>query len=112
MKRIIVPVSLALAQLFVVSAFAQGKGEADSAQAKAAPAAKATAEEKAAGKQMRKSEGAKQAKVGSQIKDDKDVAGKAKVSTKEQRKEAAKARKASAKSAMKSGEMPRGSGEK
>lgn len=97
MNRVIVSVSLALAQLVVVSAFAAGPGED-----KAMPTKQATAEEKAAAKAMRKAEGKEAVKAG--VRDDKDVLGKAKVATKEQRKEAAKARKASAKEAMKKGE--------
>ncbi len=107
MKRIIVPVALAVAQLFAMSAFAQTKGEADPAGAKAVPAKSATAEEKAAAKETRKAEGMKKAKAGV-ARDDKDVAGKAKVATKAERKEAAKARKASATSALKKGEISSG----
>lgn len=108
MKRIIVPVALAVAQLFAMNAFAQTKGEADPAGAKAVPAKAATAEEKAAAKETRKTEGMKKAKAGSITRDDKDVAGKAKVATKAERKEAAKARKAAAASSLKKGEISSG----
>lgn len=107
MNRIILAVSLAIAQVFAVSAMAQTKGEADPAQSKAIPSKPATAEEKAAAKSARKAEGSVAAKsfTGGEKPEG---AGKAKVATKEQRAEAAKARKASAKSALKKGEISSG----
>jgi hypothetical protein len=110
MKRIIIPVSLALAQLFAVNAFAQAKGEADAADAKAIPTKPATATEKAAAKQTRKAEGkaASKSDVAAGQPDEAKSMGTAKVATKEQRKAAAKARKASAKSALKKGEISSG----
>jgi hypothetical protein len=107
MNRIILAAGLALAQLFAVNAMAQSKGEADPAQSKAIPSKPATAEEKAAAKATRKAEGkvaAKEFKGG----EGPDTAGKAKVATKEQRAEAAKARKAAAQSALKKGEISSG----
>ena len=107
MNRIILPVSLALAQFFAMNAMAQSKGEVDAAQAKPPPVAKATPDQKQAGKAMRKAEGAKEAKVMGST-DDKEVLGKAKVATKAQRKAAAKTRNAAAASALKKGEIPSG----
>ena len=107
MNRIILAAGLALAQLFAVNAMAQSKGEADPAQSKAIPSKPATAEEKAAAKAARKTEGKAAAKefTGGEKPD---TAGKAKVATKEQRTEAAKARKAAAQSALKKGEISSG----
>lgn len=102
MNRIILPVTLALAQLVVVSAFAAGPGED-----RAMPTKPATAEEKAAAKVTRKAEGTAAVKNPG-VRDDKNVLGTAKVATKEERKQAAKARKAAATTAVKKGEIPSG----
>ena len=59
------------------------------------------------GKAMRKTEGSTKAKQ-MRDNDDRDVLGKAKVATKAERKEAAKARKAAATSALKKGEISSG----
>jgi len=107
MNRIILAASLAIAQIFAVSALAQTKGEADPAQAKAIPSKPATAEEKATAKSARKAEGSAAAKSFTGGESPQSV-GKAKVATKEQRAEAAKARKAAAKSALKKGEISSG----
>ena len=109
MKNIIIPVALALAPFFAVSAFAQVKGEADPAGAKSIPVKSATAAEKAEAKAKRKAEGTEAAREDSvSAKESRRVAGKAHVATKEQRKAAVKARKASAQSAMRKGEITSG----
>ena len=63
MKKTLLTLSVVLAQMLAVSAFAQSKGEADPAQSKAAPSAPATAAEKAQAKATRRAEGAKAAKA-------------------------------------------------
>ena len=108
--KIILPVSLALAQLFVMSAFAQSKGEADPAQSKAAMSAPASPADKAAAKSERKAAGKAVAKSDAAKAEDpmNKSMGTAKVASKDERKAAAKARKASAQSSMKKGEISSG----
>lgn len=107
MKKIVLSVSLVLAQMLAVSAIAQSKGEADPAQSKAIPSKPATAEEKAAAKSTRKAEGAAQAKTG--VKGDRpSTTAKAKAATKEERAAARAKRKAEAAAALKKGEIPSG----
>ncbi|HWI83050.1 hypothetical protein [Ramlibacter sp.] len=108
MNRIFLAVTLAAAQLFAVSAFAQSKGEADPAQSKAIPSKPATAEEKAAAKSARKTESMKQAKTEKAQDQEHKTLGKAKVATKAERKEAAKTRRASAAASLKKGEISSG----
>lgn len=110
MIKFVLALSLAAAQLLAVNAMAQTKGEADPAQSKAIPSAPATAAEKMDAKAARKAEGSKivkESKGGAKVGEDKGL-GMAKASTKEERKAAAKARKAKATSAMKKGEIPSG----
>lgn len=110
MNKIVLAVSLALAQMLAVNALAQSKGEADPAQSKAVPAAPATKAEKAAAKEQRKASGKEIAKASKAAGEDKDnlSKGKAKVATKEERKAAKAANKAAAKEAMKKGEISSG----
>jgi hypothetical protein len=109
MNKVVLAVSLAMAQLLAVNAIAQSKGEADPAQSKAAPAAPATKAEKAAAKEQRKAEGKK---VKAETPGAADPAGKsagvAKSATKEQKAEARATRKVSAADSVKKGEIPKG----
>jgi hypothetical protein len=110
MKKIVLSVSLALAQLLAVSAIAQVKGEVDPAQSKAIPSAPATPAEKAAAKAARKAEGKTVAPIsaGAAQEASNKSAGTAKKATKAERKAAAAKRKAEAKEALKKGEIPSG----
>jgi hypothetical protein len=108
MKKILLPVSLVLAQMLAVNAFAQVKGEVDAAQSKAVPSAKATKEEKAAAKAARKAEGKAVAKTASPADANPGSMGTAKKTTKAERKAAAAKRKAEAAAALKKGEIPSG----
>ena len=92
-----------------MNAFAQSRGEADPAGAKSIPVKPATAAEKAEAKAKRKAEGAAAAREGSRMaKMSRQHDGKAHATTKEQRKAAAKARKASAQAALRKGEITSG----
>jgi hypothetical protein len=108
MNKTLLAVGLVLAQMLTVNAFAQSKGEADPAGAKAIPSAKATPEEKAAAKATRKAEGAKVSKAN--VPGDATPAsdGVAKKTTKAERKAAAAKRKAATAAAVKKGEIPSG----
>ena len=108
MKKIVLSVSLVLAQMLAVSAIAQSKGEADPAQSKAIPSAKVSPAEKAAAKATRKEEGAKVAKVKKSGEADPSSLGKAKAATKEEKAAAKAKRKAEASAAVKKGEIPSG----
>jgi hypothetical protein len=110
MNKLVLTLSLALAQMLAVSAFAQTKGEADPAQSKAIPSAPATAAEKAAAKKARKAEGATAAKEEKKAGEDVDNKSKgvAKVATKAERKAAAKKRKGEVAPLVKKGEIPSG----
>lgn len=109
MKQLLIPLSIAVAQMFAVSAFAQSKGEADPAQSKAIPVEKATAEQKAAAKASRKATGKTISKTTKTEADaDPSPAGVAKKATKEERLAAAKARKATAADAVKKGQISSG----
>ncbi|MBC5763927.1 hypothetical protein [Ramlibacter albus] len=102
-------IAAALASLMATTgAFAQGKGEVDEAQSRAAPTKKATKSEKAAAKAARKAEGTKQAKVDVPGGTGPESAGVAKVATKEERKTAAANRKANATDAVKKGQTTSG----
>jgi len=107
MNKLVLSLSLVLAQMLAVSAFAQSKGEADPAQSKAAPAAPATPAEKAAAKSARKAEGAAAAKTET-AGDTPSSMGTAKSATKAERKAAAKKRKAAVAASVKKGEIPSG----
>ena len=108
MNKIVLSVSLALAQLLAVNAFAQSKGEADPAQSKAAPSAPATAGEKAAAKEIRKAEGKSAVKSATAVDASNKSMGQAKVASKEERAAAAKKRKVAAASSLKKGEISSG----
>lgn len=109
MKNFIIPVALALAPFVAVNAFAQPMGEADPAGAKSIPVQPATAAEKAQAKARHKAAGAAAAREDSlSAKESRQVAGKARVFTKEERKAAAKDRKARAQDALKKGQIPSG----
>lgn len=109
MKKIVLSVSLALASLLAVNAYAQSKGEVDEAQSRAIPSAKATPAEKAAAKAARKAEGKAAVKESAApTGTEKESAGVAKKATKAERKAAAAERKAAAKEALKKGEIPSG----
>jgi hypothetical protein len=109
MNKVVLAVSLAVAQLLAVNAIAQSKGEADPAQSKAAPAAPATKAEKAAAKEQRKATGKEVSKTAT-MSDEKDNASKgtAKSATKEQKADAKATRKVSAADSVKKGEIPKG----
>jgi hypothetical protein len=108
MKTLVLSLSLALAQMLAVSAFAQTKGEADPAQSKAIPSAPATAAEKAAAKAARKAEGTKAVKEEEPADATNKSMGVAKVATKAERKAAAQKRKAEVAPAVKKGQIPSG----
>lgn len=108
MKKIVLTLGIALAQMLAVSAFAQSKGEADPAQSKAAPSAPATPAEKAQAKQLRKAEGAKAAKADAPGGVGPESTGVAKVTTKADKKAAKAKRKAAAAAAVKKGEISSG----
>ena len=105
MKKIVLSVSLVLAQMLAVSAIAQTKGEADPAQSKAIPSKPATPEEKAAAKSTRKAEGAAQAKTGAKS-DTPSTTAKAKAATKEEKAAAKAKRKAEAAASREEGRNP------
>jgi hypothetical protein len=107
MNKVVLSISLVLAQLLAVSAIAQTKGEADPAQSKAVPSAKATPEEKAAAKAARKAEGKKVAKEGI-VSDRPSTTAKAKAATKEERLAARQKRKAEVAPEVKKGTLPSG----
>jgi hypothetical protein len=107
MKKTLLTVSIVLAQMLAVSAFAQTKGEADPAQSKAAPAAPATATEKAQAKATRKAEGAKVSK-GAKADQGPESTGVAKVASKEEKAAAKAKRKAATKEAVKKGQTTSG----
>ena len=111
MKKLLIPLSVALAQMFAVGAFAQTKspgGEANPSETKTAPAPKSSASAKADAKAMRKVEGkqaAKMEKPGEAAAAG--TAGPAKKSTKEEKAAAKAKRKASAKEALEKGHVTR-----
>lgn len=107
MNKVVLSISLVLAQLLAVSAIAQTRGEADPAQSKAIPSAKATPEEKAAAKAARKAEGKTVAKEAI-VSDRPSTTAKAKAATKEERLAARQKRKAAAAAALKKGEITSG----
>lgn len=109
MKKIILPLSIALAQMLAVSAFAQAKGgEADTTGSMAAPSAPATPAEKAAAKAERKTEGAAAAKDMAPQEGESKSAGTARKYTKAERAEARAKRKAETAAAIKRGEVKSG----
>jgi hypothetical protein len=108
MKKTLLTMSIVLAQMLAVSAFAQTKGEADPAQSKAIPSAPATAAEKAEAKATRKAEGAKAAKADMPAGPGPEPKGVAKVATKEEKAAAKAKRKAAAKEAVKKGQTTSG----
>lgn len=110
MKKLLLPLSLVLAQMLAVSAFAQTKGgEADPEQSKGQTMPKATPAEKATAKAARKEEGAAAAAkpVAPKVGEDKG-AGAAKSATKQERDAARAKRKAAAAAAVKKGEIASG----
>jgi hypothetical protein len=108
MKKIVLPLGFALAQLLAVSAFAQAAGQADPAGAKAAPSAPATPAQKAAAKAERKAEGAAAAKSDAPQEGMNKSAGTAHKATKEERAAAKAKRKAATAAAVKKGEIKEG----
>ncbi len=94
--------------MLAVGAFAQGKGEADPAQSKAAPSTPATATEKAAAKKQRRIEGAAAAKEMKTGEQPSPSMGTRKSATKAERAAARKHRRAAAADALKKGEIPAG----
>lgn len=110
MKKLLLPLSLVVAQMLAVSAFAQTKGgEADPEQSKGQTMPKATPAEKATAKAARKEEGAAVAgkPVTPRAAEEKGV-GTAKAATKQERDAARAKRKATAAAALKKGEIPSG----
>lgn len=108
MNKLVLSLSLVVAQMLAVSAFAQTRGEADPAQSKAIPSAPATKAEKAAAKQTRKAEGATAVKQEERLDESNKSKGVAKVATKSERKAAAIKRKAEIAPAVKKGEISSG----
>jgi hypothetical protein len=108
MKKLLLPLSLALAPVFAVSAFAQTRGEADPAQSKGQTLPKASAEEKALAKSARRAEGAVVAKTKKTEADaDPSPAGVARTVSKEERAASRAKRRAETALAVKRGEIPR-----
>jgi hypothetical protein len=110
MRKVLLPLSFALAQVFAVSAMAQTKGgEVDPAQGKGVAGPKATAEQKAAAKADRSKDAAAISKA---TKTEADAApgatGATKKATKEEKAAAAAKRKAEATAAVKKGEIKTG----
>ena len=108
MKKTLFTLSIVLAQMLAVGAFAQTKGEADPAQSKAVPAAPATPGEKAQAKATRKAEGAAAVKNAGPADATNQSAGVAKVATKDEKVAAKAKRKAAAKEAVKKGQTTSG----
>ena len=110
MKKIILPVSFALAQMLAVGAFAQSaNGTADTTATKMPPPATAT--EKAAARSERKVEGKSATAERKPQAEENDVAHTPhKKATKAQRKAAHAKRKAAATAAVKRGEIKTGEG--
>ena len=107
MKKIILPLSIALAQMLAVSAFAQktSTGQADASGSMAAPSAPATPAEKATARTERKTEGAAAAKSETPQEGSDKSAGTAHKRTKAQRKAAHAKRKAAVSAENKKGEI-------
>lgn len=108
MKKSLLTVSIVLAQMLAVGAFAQTKGEADPAQSKAVPSAKATPAEKAQAKATRKAEGAKAAKADQPGGTGPESTGVAKAATKDEKQAAKVKRVAATKDAVKKGQTTSG----
>ena len=110
MKKLLLPLSLVIAQMLAVSAFAQTKGgEADPEQSKGQTPPKATPAEKATAKAARKVEGADTtAKTTLRRPGEETGAGAAKAATKQERAAARAKRKAAAAAALKKGEIASG----
>lgn len=111
MRKVLLPLSFALAQVFAVSAMAQTKGgEVDPAQGKGSSTAKAaTTDQKAAAKADRKADSASVAKSTKTAADAAPAAtGVAKAATKEEKAAAAAKRKKEAADAVKKGEIKTG----
>lgn len=108
MNKTLLAVSLVLAQMLAVNAFAQSKGEADPSGARAIPSAKATAEEKAAAKATRKADGTAAAKAATAGDATPSSVGVAKKVSRAERKAAAAKRKAAAAEAVRKGEIKSG----
>ena len=106
MKKIILPLSIALAQMLAVSAFAQtSTGQADASGSKAAPSAPATPAEKATAKTERKTEGATAAKDMTPQEGNAKSAGTMHKRTRAQRKAAHAKRKSAVSAENKNGEI-------
>ncbi len=110
MKKLLLPLSLVVAQMLAVSAFAQTKGgEADPEQSKGQTPPKATPAEKATAKTARKVEGADTAAKATLRRPGEETgAGTAKAATKQERAAARAKRKAAAAAALKKGEIASG----
>jgi hypothetical protein len=108
MKKTLFTLSIVLAQMLAVGAFAQSKGEADPAQSKAIPSAPATPAEKAQAKATRKAEGAAAVKNAGPADATNKSTGIAKVATTEEKASAKAKRKAAAKDAVKKGQTTSG----
>lgn len=108
MKKSFLTVSIVLAQMLAISAFAQTKGEADPAQSRAIPTVKATPAEKAKAKAVRKAEGAAAVKNAGPADASNKSAGIAKVATKDEKAAAKASRVAITKEAVKKGQTTSG----
>jgi hypothetical protein len=108
MKKVLVPVCLALAQMMVVSvACAQNAGEADPAQGKAPPSSPTTKAERVEARKERKVEGAAAAR-GPQIQEGEVRPTTAPKLSKDERQAARAKRRGAARDAMKAGQLSRG----
>lgn len=108
MKKTLLTISVVLAQMLAVSAYAQTKGEADPALSRAAPSAPTTPAEKAKAKAARKAEGAQAAKADAPGGTGPEPTGVAKVATKEEKAAAKAKRMGAAKEAVRKGETTSG----
>jgi Ni/Co efflux regulator RcnB len=108
MKKMLVPVCLALAQMMVLSvASAQSSGEADPAQAKAPPSAATTKAERTEARKERRADGAIAAR-GPQMQEGEVRPTTGPKTTREERKAAAAKRRAANSAAMKAGQLSHG----
>lgn len=108
MKKTVVTLGLALASLLAAPAFAQGKGEAEVEQSRAAPSKPATAKEKADAKAARIAEGKKVARTHDTTPEGNPTSDAKTGIPKAERQDAAAKRRAAAADAVKRKETPSG----
>lgn len=108
MKKMLVPVCLAVAQLMLVTvASAQSSGEADPSQGKAMPSAPTTRAERTEARKERRADGAAAAR-GPQMQEGEVRPTTAPKMSRADRRAAAEKRRAANRAAMKSGQLSRG----